>query len=772
MSRWASEVEERVVVKSLKFHKRAMKVIPGGAQTLSKMYGRFIQGVSPAFISHGYKGHIIDVDGNEYVDWSGALGPVVLGYGDWCLRSEFTRLRAECERKTASIPLPTRFEVELAEKLVDIIPCAEMVRFFKNGSDATSAAVRLAKATTGREGVVCCYDDKTEILTSQGFKLFKHLSNNEEVATLNQESGYIEYYKIDKKVRFHFNGYMIHFKSKRTDLMVTPEHDIYRRFTRKNGCHYFKTMKASELIGRVAPVKMTSIGKWNGCNEEFFNIPKLYQSRPTKGIVSFKMEDFVCFMGWYLSEGSCIVQSRGRYEVVISQDVKNEEYNKEIFLLIKRMGFKPSRNGHHISFNSKELVSYLKSFGGCKEKYVPKWIKNLSPKYLTIFVDAIIKGDGTIENGKLRRFYSSNERLIDDVQEILFKLGISTTKTGYSGLGFSKEMVYRLNIANVRKITDSKVKLAPYKGYVYCVNVKNHIVLVRRNGKIVWSGNSGFHGWHDWYASTLPRPRCKGVFYSDWVRKVEYGDLVTLENWLEMNPACFILEPMSRACPELASTEYLQKVRKLCDKHKVVLIFDEIIMGFRYRMAGGQEMYKAIPDLATYAKAMSNGFPIAALVGTRDLMKELEFLQVSGTYFGEVISIAAALDTIEFMENHGVIDKLWKVGKQLSPTIRKMIDKYNLKDIVYLKGGGPWSSFVWKKGRGVEQHYFLQEVVKRGIFYNRDHFAMFTHTDRDVEKTLMVYEEVFSELDHMSKSGIDIKTKLEGQGVSSDLFPV
>lgn len=131
---------------------RAEKVIPLGAQTFSKCRTQFPVGHAPLYLTHGDRGRAWDVDGNEFVDLICGLLPVVLGYRD----PDIDRaIRVQLDRGI-SFSLPTSLESELAERLVEIIPCAESVRFGKNGTDATAAAVRLARAKTGRDRVAVC----------------------------------------------------------------------------------------------------------------------------------------------------------------------------------------------------------------------------------------------------------------------------------------------------------------------------------------------------------------------------------------------------------------------------------------------------------------------------------------------------------------------------------------------------------------------------------------------------------------------------------------
>lgn len=135
--------------KSMEYYERAKKVIPGAAQTLSKMPARFPQGAFPVALSRGNGAKVWDVDGNEYVDWIGALGAVPLGYtyNDLLDASMY-----ECGNGAMS--LPHESEVRLAERLCEKTPCAEMVRFVNSGSEATEAAIRTARIVTGRDMIL------------------------------------------------------------------------------------------------------------------------------------------------------------------------------------------------------------------------------------------------------------------------------------------------------------------------------------------------------------------------------------------------------------------------------------------------------------------------------------------------------------------------------------------------------------------------------------------------------------------------------------------
>lgn len=138
--------------KSIELLKKAKRVTPLGAQTYSKSYRYFCEGNAPSFVEKGKGSHLWDIDGNEYIDFICALGPITIGYND----ERINEVIIKQMEKGIVFSQPSPVSIELAEKLIEIIPCAEMVRFVKNGSDATAAAVRLARAYTGRELIAVC----------------------------------------------------------------------------------------------------------------------------------------------------------------------------------------------------------------------------------------------------------------------------------------------------------------------------------------------------------------------------------------------------------------------------------------------------------------------------------------------------------------------------------------------------------------------------------------------------------------------------------------
>src|SRR5262245_54179931 len=141
-----------VTTRSDEWYGRATGLIPGYTQTLAKGPGEYVAGVAPKYLRRGKGSHVWDVDGNEFIDFSMAIGPLSLGYAypavDRAIREQLE------DGITFSMMHP--LEVEVAELVREVVPNADMVRYGKTGADVTSAAVRLARAFTGRSKVICC----------------------------------------------------------------------------------------------------------------------------------------------------------------------------------------------------------------------------------------------------------------------------------------------------------------------------------------------------------------------------------------------------------------------------------------------------------------------------------------------------------------------------------------------------------------------------------------------------------------------------------------
>ena len=331
---------------------------------------------------------------------------------------------------------------------------------------------------------LACYDEKTEVLTEEGFKLFPALKDDDRVATLNKD-GYLEYQKPSRFYKYHHEGEMIHFLGRFIDLMVTSNH---RMFVKRPHRKDWELREAEKSI--LVQIRFKRDAYWIGQeNRKFLFSQNQKYHFNTKIKTSIKIEDFLEFLGFYLSEGSIRINGKkGTYRIHIAN--QKPEVLKKVKKLIKKMGYRPyedKSSSYGINFCSKQLLEYLKQFRHAREKFIPKEFKQLSPRLLKILFNALMMGDG---DNRKRTYSTASNKLADDFQEICLKLGYATTLIKREGdiknIGISKK-------SKMPKIT-KKPKRVQYRGWVYCIEVPNHIIFVRRNGKTVWCGNSNMGG--------------------------------------------------------------------------------------------------------------------------------------------------------------------------------------------------------------------------------------------------------------------------------------
>lgn len=258
----------------------------------------------------------------------------------------------------------------------------------------------------------------------------------------------------------------------------------------------------------------------------------------------------------------------------------------------------------------------------------------------------------------------------------------------------------------------------------------------------------GYSGWHDWGYVDQPSGIPKKVLED--LIEFKYNDLADLEQKLQEHEgqvACVIMMPFDHNVPEPG---YLEGVRRLTQKYNVLLIFDEMRTGFRAALGGAQQLFGVTPDLATFGKAMANGYPIAALVGRRDIM-QLSIKQFSNTFGIETMAMAAAMATIAELERGDVLPRVWQVGETLLSGLKDLVEEVDMAAEPVGYGCMPYLIFNHADEgiRARQRQTFYLEAVKRGAFLHANHhwYALYTHSDQDVQRTL----EAASEAMHIAK---------------------
>jgi glutamate-1-semialdehyde 2,1-aminomutase len=271
-------------------------------------------------------------------------------------------------------------------------------------------------------------------------------------------------------------------------------------------------------------------------------------------------------------------------------------------------------------------------------------------------------------------------------------------------------------------VTTAAIRLArAYTG-------KSHILL------------SGYHGWADWSMAASQRDAGIPLATKLLSHKFEYGNYndEELNRWIG-DAAAIIVEPDS-------NPEYLKFLREACDEHNVVLIFDEIITGFRYHIGGAQAYWNVTPDLATFGKAMANGMPISALVGKRDIMARMSppnNIFYSGTMFGETLSIAAAIATIKKLEKEDVPGYLWHVGAELMGHVTQAIEAHGLEKVISLSGMAPRVAINIQDHKNATKEeikaLFMQEMIQGGVLVIASHNVSYAIKQNEVKRILTAY---------------------------------
>ncbi len=380
-----------------------------------------------------------------------------------------------------------------------------------------------------------CYSEDTQVLTESGWKYFYEVDEEDKVFTLNNENDQIELQKPVKFYKFDHNGPLYNFKSKKLDLLVTPNHNmVVDQYCPKHKGRLYqrKFVKAKDLNPNIHFIPKR--GNWKGQEEkthrifslekaslsqikirelvavgpnsgEEFTLPEIeisYYKSSGQSCEAVKaeakkipIEDWLKFFGFWLAEGS-LYKRKGRsklyyeYHVRIAQNEGKiaEEFEK----VLKRLPFHYSKKRKEGKIewviSSKQLFSYLKSLKGSGNKFIPEEIKKLDKRFLAILFDWMTKGDDYIDNGNVE-FSTKSKKLADDFQEITLKLGFSAdiyqrTKKQFNwyDVSVSRSAHFRFTKENIKKVS--------YQGKVYCLEVPNHTLYVRRKGKACWCGNS------------------------------------------------------------------------------------------------------------------------------------------------------------------------------------------------------------------------------------------------------------------------------------------
>lgn len=254
-----------------------------------------------------------------------------------------------------------------------------------------------------------------------------------------------------------------------------------------------------------------------------------------------------------------------------------------------------------------------------------------------------------------------------------------------------------------------------------------------------------YHGWHEW--TTAAESVRQGGILDDikkYVHKFDYNDFDAVEKLFTQHKgeiAAVITEPVQVDPPK---DGFLEKLLDICHKNGAVLIFDEVVDGFRFGIGGAQKYFGVTPDMAAFGKAAANGMPLSVVAGKKEIMDAVDRkVFISTTFGGECLSLAAGIAVMNELKTKPVTERLWSLGKRMQDGFRFLAQKAGVP--IDLAGYPVRLDLRYSDYEGrhdwLYNSIFMQECVKRGVLLGWHIFPCYSHTNEDVDFTLNVFED-------------------------------
>lgn len=260
----------------------------------------------------------------------------------------------------------------------------------------------------------------------------------------------------------------------------------------------------------------------------------------------------------------------------------------------------------------------------------------------------------------------------------------------------------------------------------------------------------GYHGWQDWFIGSTSRGKGVPQAVKNLTHTFIYNDLKSLQHLFSEfsgDVAAVILEPMNIEWPK---NDFLQKVISTCEKEGAVCVFDETITGFRFSKGGAQSLFNVRPHLSTFGKGIANGFPLSAIGGRREIMMEMEEIFFSGTFGGELASLAAANYVLDLHLDNEISPILERKGEEFDELVNQSIKDARMEEFVCTTGHNSWKFLHWRGNHTVEssviRQLFMQEIFKRGLLTLSTHNINMSHKSRLLNIAADVYFDVFGRI--------------------------
>ncbi len=332
---------------------------------------------------------------------------------------------------------------------------------------------------------------------------------------------------------------------------------------------------------------------------------------------------------------------------------------------------------------------------------------------------------------------------VDNAAIKQIKKGLNFGRPSYIETELAQDLVDIIPSAEMVKyakngsaVTTAAVKLArAYTGRKYVAFCKNH----------------PFFSFDDWFIGTTEVKSGIPDSFTDYSLPFQYNNIDSLAGIFEKFPgdvAAIILEPCVSDSPQ---DNFLERVAEMAKINGTVLIFDEMITGFRWHLGGAQTYFNVIPDMSTFGKGISNGYSVCALVGKKEIMnlgginhaEERVFL-LSSTHGAENSSLAAARECLRIYREEPVIEHLWDIGKQLIDGMNELAMQFEINEYFQAFGYGCRPEYICrdseKKISLPMRTLFMQEMIRKKILLAYI-VPSYAHQSEHVEKTLSAVKE-------------------------------
>jgi len=345
---------------------------------------------------------------------------------------------------------------------------------------------------------------------------------------------------------------------------------------------------------------------------------------------------------------------------------------------------------------------------------------------------------------------------------------------GTSVLGYSNEQVNKSVTKNIHKGNMTTLN-CPEEVYLSNEIIKHHpwasmakftrgggeantlaIRIARAYTKKQTVAFCGYHGWHDWYLSAninskknLDEHLMSGLNYEGIPENLkntsfpfQYNDFEYLTKLInKKNIGIIKMEVMRNIKPQ---NNFLQKVRNICNKKKIILIFDECTSGYRQNMGGIHLKFKVNPDMAIFGKALGSGYAINAIIGKRNIMRKAENTFISSTFWGERIGYTAALSSIKEFKRLNVFRKIEMNGKMIKNFWSDLSKKYNVP--IKVMGTNAIPSFEFINNHPLKKTFLTQEMLKNKILATNMIYINIFHNKKNITKYIKVLDKIFKDI--------------------------